>query len=227
MRTIRDTLEKLSEITGEKLGDKELKRAGEIAEAVGMSDSDPFLRLALAIEWYWNKLGGIPGRIEPLAGRMEKALEKTRGMWGGILAAVLAAAIVVSAAASWYAYDRGHDEGFINGRNKGWSEGYDRGKTDGVNAGRVEARNEELLLKQRDAFTTTPEFDRAFKMYQSGDLGRLFDALGKAEMAWAIRRYNDGTLKSLSDCANPGWQKDGAMCYPHSTREGVYGWRLN
>ncbi|MCR5562932.1 MAG: hypothetical protein K6F46_06130 [Desulfovibrio sp.] len=246
MRTIRDTLKKLSEITGKELSEKELKTACEMAEATGMSESDPFLHVALVLEWYWNRMEEMPRRIEAAQDKTaEVAKAKLDGAVADIVATLKGAVVVeakkasgaaaVKEAARWAAAAvvvvalafcgvSMHERGQARAERV-------QAYNDGVEAGRVKERNEELVLKQRDEFTKTPEFGRAFKMHQSGGLKSMLDFAGTADYRWALWMREKGMLKELRECTRPGWAVQDGDCIPFSINAeggkiGTYGWPM-
>lgn len=193
---VQTMLKKLGELTGKKITDKQLQQAYQFATAMSMKDSDPFLKLLIALEWYCDNIAEIPQKIEAtqkqvVDNSVATAKQELDKVAAGTLKTLsdavdkqsirvaraqniktvvkwIAIAALALAVGAWFDFDYG----------------YKKGRADGIEIGMAEARDEALYLKQRDAFTNTPEFRAAYKMYKSGMLRKVYECKGNG---WEIR----------------------------------------
>lgn len=203
----------IEKITGRKPDDAKLKRIHSVASALGVSDNDAFMALIIALDHYWGLYSYVPKKINEVIDNASKAaadaakidIEKLAADQKRLLADAvyksseaaakaastktmlkwIAGAVVISSLAvcglGFYAYK----QGFKAGSDQGY----------------VNARNEELILKQRDDFAKTKLYDLVLKYDQAG------------------------LLSGILNCSRKGWEKekkDGkTACFP-SNKAGWY-----
>ena len=200
--SMSDVLKKLSEISGRKPSDADIQRIHAVAHALNVSEYDEYLAIIACLDHYFSLYKEMPDKIvdatnqvaaaarevaesqlasmaaatqKDLAASVNKAAAKsaaaasTRTMISWIASAIVICCIAVCGVA--YA-------------------AYNMGRTSGWEAGVTSARNEELLLQQRDEFTKTNAFTLAHSAYERGELVEILT------------------------CKKRGWVIDNGICYP-------------
>lgn len=200
---------------GNKPTEQEVKDAYRVASAIGVDNRNDGLVIFLTIlEKYLGRFKGVAAEVGKAAKEARAAAETvkrvlTRSVSLGVAGAMLGAALVIGGGGWWI---------------------WQAGKAEGIGIGRAESRNEELLLKERDAFTKTKAYEKALELHRHGELENLLKYNGFVQtraFKWAYRLYGNGVLDKLRRCSGLGWQNREGICYGtlHYDEKGkVDGW---
>lgn len=182
--------------------DNDVRRIEACARALGVEhiENDAFLALLILMDCFFGVLRELP---DDMRWAVDYAAAFMKRFWMAIVGTAVAAGVVMTVAGGIYIYKYARTDGIATGR----AEGYREGHADGVKQGRAEVRDEALVLKQRDAFTRTPEFEGAYRLYKLGE------------------------LESLVKCNKRGWEIVEGVCMPYSYYDAnnalqVQGWRV-
>lgn len=208
MASVSQLLEKLK---GSKPTDEEIKRVYHIASALGVPDNDVFLALIVALDQYWGLYSNIPDKITAASSEAAKKAAETAKTEIARLSAdqqkMLAEAVYKTSekaaqAASTKTMVKWIASALVLCSLSVGCLGYfayRQGVEVGKDQGYVSARNEELLLKERDAF-------------QKSELYALAVAYDKA-----------GLLSDILNCRWRGWSVKDGKCIPEAFAiEGKY-----
>ena len=178
-------------VTGRKPKSEDIRRLREIAASIPVEAcKDPFFILIAFFDLYCG-----------LSRRVRGADLKETVLRVGVL--VLCVAIVFAAGWTWIYKDAR-------------ATAYAEGKELGIEIGMRQNRDEELRLRERDAFMKTEDFAWVYDLHKEGRLQGLRERAGflrSDDFAWAYRLHKEGELKKLRNCVGEGWQVLEGRCF--------------
>jgi hypothetical protein len=197
--------------------DKERQKILQLAEATQCSRNDAMFLIFAIHEYYLDEYNQIPDKID---NKFQEAIRNTKiaaelSIKKSLESAKADLAKAVSKSAEKVAKDVSATSKtqwlllflvvsvmcvllfiFLAYRIK--EDAYSDGYNAGYNDGIKTSRNEEAAI----AWANTSE-------------GKLAQALAES-----------GELQPIARCQRPGWEIKNGFCYPHPSKEGLYGWRI-
>jgi hypothetical protein len=108
--------------------------------------------------------------------------------------------------------------------HKTYQYAYEKGSTIGFSQGSTYAGFEKI----RYNWSNTTEGQKAFLIYQKGDINKLYEISNQNMTNSAYILFKNNALDTLSKCNGKGWKIIDNACYVYKTKDGnTYGWHIN
>lgn len=216
MATVIQTFERIHK---RKPTDEELAKIYEMAAALDANENDTFMSLIVALDFYHGVISTAPEKINAAVTESAKNAEKIAQQKTEALlqSAIQRASVAIADAAK--ASARGASirsaavaigTGVVLAAlvmSVGVWKAHKAGVEAGIEIGKAEQRDDELLLKSAGTWAETETGQKAYKLHELGQLEKILRCTGRG---WKIEKREDG----------------GRRCFPMPDDGHVWGWDL-
>lgn len=216
MATVIQTFERIHK---RKPTDEELTKIYEMAAALDANENDTFLSLIVALDFYHGVISTAPEKINAAVNESAKnaekiAQQKTDALLQSAIksasTAIADAAKSAARAASIRSAAVAIGTGVVLAAlviSVGVWKAHKAGVEAGIEIGKAEQRDDELLLKSAGTWAETETGQKAYKLHELGQLEKILGCTGRG---WKIEKGEGGER----------------LCFPMPDDGQVWGWEL-
>lgn len=216
MATVIQTFERIHK---RKPTDDELAKIYEMAAALDANENDTFLSLIVALDFYHGVISTAPEKINAAVTESAKnaekiAQQKTDALLQSAIKSASTAIADAAKAAARGASIRSAAVAIGTGVvlaalviSVGVWTAHKKGIDAGIEIGKAEQKNDELLLEQAGTWAETEIGKKAYRLHELGQLEKILGCTGRG---WKIEKREGG----------------GRLCFPMPDDGQVWGWDL-